>query len=118
MEVVRSFGVQVIPMSHKVWIANSFLNLPVLKVSTNGRKINSVETRCLASSPRHNHSSDRKYTLKLLTCFVLLFAHFLLCFKISNTNRPFRVVRYFWLGLVGLSGMVMAIQFSSTKGSI
>jgi len=52
MEVVRSFGVQVIPMSHKVWIANSFLNLPVLKVSTNGRKINSVETRCLASSPR------------------------------------------------------------------
>jgi hypothetical protein len=39
-------------MSHKVWNAASFLNLPVLKVSTNGKKINSVETRCLASSPR------------------------------------------------------------------
>jgi hypothetical protein len=39
-------------MSHKVWNAASFLNLPVFKVSTNGRKINSVETRYFASSPR------------------------------------------------------------------
>ena len=39
-------------MSHKVWNAASFLNLLVLKVSTNGKKINSVETRCFASSPR------------------------------------------------------------------
>ena len=29
-----------------------------------------VETGCLASSPRHNHSSDRKCTLKLVAYFV------------------------------------------------
>ena len=85
-------------MSNKIWNVDSFLNLPVLKVSTNGRKINSVERRCLASSPRqvsiliiypinqknhNNYSSDRKCTLKLLAYFVFS-AHF---FSISFLKK-------------------------------
>ena len=48
---------------------------------------------------------------QVFSVFCIILAHFLLCFKNANTNLPFRVVRYFWLELVGLLGMVMAIQF-------